>query len=191
MDRDFIIVVGNQGHGKSVWGKSYVASKSRLLVYDPLQSYAVDFQTDPEEWIEGIVTGDTKEFRFGSGFPWELPMLGNAAYAATDCTLLIEECALIFRRGEELHEWAKPLVFMGRIQRVSLVLIAQRASKIPMDIRSQASRIVTFRQTEPDDVSALTDRIGEAGDAIPDLPPLECIDWDNGEVSRYTLPKPT
>lgn len=190
MERDFIIVVGNQGHGKSVWSKSYAESKTRLLVYDPLQSYRVDFGTDPEQWVEPTVSGTNQEFRYGSGFPFELEMLGNCAYAAGNCTFIVEECALIFRRGEELHDWAKPLVFMGRIQRVSLVLIAQRASKIPMDIRSQASRLVTFRQTEPSDVSALIDRIGEAGEAIPELPPLECIDWNNGEVSRYSIPKP-
>jgi DNA helicase HerA-like ATPase len=117
-------------------------------------------------------------------------MLGNAAYAAGNCTFVVEECALIFKRGEELQDWAKPLVFMGRIQRVSLVLIAQRASKIPMDIRSQASRIITFRQTEPADVSALIDRIGEDAETIPDLPPLTCIDWEEGKVSRYSIPKP-
>lgn len=189
MERDFIVVVGNQGQGKSVWSKAYADGQKRLLVYDPLQSYRADFQTDPEEWVEDIIR-DGSDFRFGSGYPWELSMLGNAAYAAGNCTFVVEECALIFKRGEELQDWAKPLVFMGRIQRVSLVLIAQRASKIPMDIRSQASRIITFRQTEPADVSALIDRIGEDAETIPDLPPLTCIDWEEGKVSRYSIPKP-
>src|SRR5882672_2180400 len=123
LDRDLIIVVGNQGFGKSAWGKLFTKSKPRLLVFDPQQSYNVDFQTDPETWVPDILENESKEFRFGSGYPWELPLLGNTAYASGDCTFLVEECALIFRRGEELHDWAKPIVFMGRVQRVSLVLI--------------------------------------------------------------------
>lgn len=190
MERDLIIVVGNQGFGKSVWGKLFTKGKPRLLVYDPQQSYNVDFQTDPEHWVPGILESGQKEFRYGSGYPWELSLLGNTAYAAGDCTLLVEECALIFRRGEELHDWAKPLIFMGRIQRVSLVLIAQRAAKIPLDIRSQASRIVTFRQTEPADVDALIDRMGSDAEGIPELPILNCIDWEDGRLTRYAIPKP-
>jgi hypothetical protein len=190
LDRDLIIVVGNQGFGKSVWSKLFTKSKPRLLVFDPQQSYDVDFQTDPETWVPDILENGRKDFRFGSGYPWELSLLGNTAYASGDCTFLVEECALIFRRGEELHDWAKPIVFMGRVQRVSLVLIAQRASKIPMDIRSQASRIVTFRQTEPADVDALIDRMGSEAEGIPDLPVLTCLDWEDGNMSRYAIPKP-
>lgn len=187
-ERDFIVVVGNQGHGKSVWAKLYAAEKRRLLLFDPLTSYAgVDFETDPKEWVEPVVKGERAEFRYGTCLPWELEMYGNTAYSAGDCTLLIEECSLIFKRGEELHDWAKPIIFMGRTQRVSIVLIAQRASKIPLDIRSQASRIVTFRQTEPADVDALIERFGEAGEAIPELPPLECLDWNGSETARYAI----
>jgi DNA helicase HerA-like ATPase len=120
--------------------------------------------------------------------PHDLPILGNAAFGAGTCTLIIEECAIIFRRGEILDDWAKRLIFMGRHQSVNLVLIAQRAAKIPIDIRSQASRVITFRQTEPDDVAAIAERIGfDARDEIPALPDLHCIDWDNGAVRRYPV----
>lgn len=188
MQRDFIIVVGNQNCGKSVWAKIYARTLKRLLVFDPMQSYSrVEF-SGIENWVEDVAHNRLNGFRYGSSFPDDLETMGNAAFAASDCMLIVEECALIFRRGEELHEWAKPLVFMGRHQRVSLMFVAQRASKIPIDVRSQASRIISFRQTEPNDVYAITDRIGEScADEIAALPDLHCLDWNGGAVRRYSV----
>lgn len=187
MERDFIVVCGNQGHGKSVWGKIYSKSLTRLLVSDPKAEYDADFVSEPADWIENVVTGKTKTFRYGTYLSEEIERFGNAAFASGNCAFIVEECALIFKRGEELHEWAKPLIFMGREQRVSLLLVAQRLAKIPIDIRSQASRIISFRQTEPDDVSAAIDRFGELGESIPELPILTCLDWNDGKVSRYAI----
>lgn len=188
MRRDFIVIVGNQGQGKSVWSKSYSERLTRLLVSDPMGSYNnVNFLRDPEEWIPGVINKETKEFRYGTYSQDDLPLFGSAAYAAEDCTFVIEECALIFERGEKLPLWLNRAIFMGRHSRLNLVLIAQRASKIPIDIRSQANRFITFLQTEPNDVRATADRIGIEEDSIRSLPPLHCIDWNEGRVSSYSV----
>ncbi len=191
-DRDFVCIFGNQGCGKSVWGKAYAKGQTRLFVSDPMASYpGVDFSTAPDEVLPRLFESpENVPFRFGTYLPEELPLLCHSAMAAGNCSLVIEECALIFKRGEELHEWFKPIVFTGRHRRVNLILIAQRATKIPIDLRSQASRIITFRQTEPGDVDALADRIGrDTAREIPTLQKLECFDWqgDTGELRRYTL----
>lgn len=190
MQRDFILVVGAQGFGKTVWTQTYCAQRNRLLVYDPKAEYrGVDFLADPEEWVPRVVSRELETFRFGTYLDEEIEMFGNAAYAAGNCTLVMEECALLFNRGEDIADWARPLVFMGREPRLNLVLVAQRAHRIPIDIRSQASRIITFSQTEPDDVRALCSRIGrEHENAIRALPPLQCLDWKQGEgVATYTV----
>jgi len=188
MQRDFIIVAGNQGCGKSVWAKLYSHAIKRLIVFDPLASYSTVEFSLIENWLEDVANNRLNGFRYGSSFPDDLSSMAYAAFAAGQCTLLIEECALIFRRGEELHEWAKPLIFMGRHQNVNIVMISQRASKIPIDIRSQASRIISFRQTEPNDVNAITERIGESVyDEIFALPDLHCIDWNGGNLRRYAV----
>lgn len=189
MQRDFIIVVGNQGAGKSVWTKAYCSSKPRLFVYDPLASYAgVDFVSDPVDVFPGILSGESKNFRVGTYLPDELPLFGSSAFAAGSCVMVVEECGVVFQRGATLEEWARRIIFMGRHRETSIVLVAQRASSIPVDIRSQASRIVTFRQVEPDDVKAISERIGRDNrDLIPALPDLECLDWENGAVKRYKI----
>lgn len=188
MYRDFIIVIGNQGAGKSVWTKAYSASKTRLLIFDPLASYPVDFTTEPDQYIPDISENKREVFKYGTYLAEELPLFGSTAFAAGNCTFIIEECGVIFRRGETLDEWARRLIFMGRHRECSLVLVAQRASSIPVDVRSQASRIVTFRQVEPDDVKSVSERIGKQyRERIPNLPDLECLDWEGGEIRNYRV----
>lgn len=186
MTRDFIIVLGNQGFGKTVWTKLYGASKPRLLLYDPKAEYPnVDYQSDPEDWIPGVVNRQTEKFRFGTYQESDIELFGNAAFAAGRCTFIMEECAILFDRGEDIAAWAKPLIFMGREPQLNLVLVAQRANRIPIDIRSQASRIVTFLQSDPDDVRALAARIGKQyAERISSLPPLNCLDWQAGQGVR-------
>ncbi|MDE2021250.1 MAG: hypothetical protein KGJ13_13020, partial [Patescibacteria group bacterium] len=53
-DRDFLIVVGNQGMGKTVWTRQYLQAFSRRLLYDPLAMYPnFDYagldQLDPDQ----------------------------------------------------------------------------------------------------------------------------------------------
>lgn len=190
MRRDFILVCGNQGFGKTVWTKAYAASKPRLLVFDPKAEYpGVDFLTPPDEWINGVVERTTKCFKFGTYLAEEVEMLWQAAFAATDCTLINEECTLLFNRGEDVPEWARPMIFMGREPQLNLILVTQRANSVPVGIRSQASRIVTFLQTEPDDVRALAARIGrERAEEIATLRELECLDWQAGQgIKRYSV----
>ncbi len=182
MKRDFICIVGNQGCGKSVWTKQYCSSEKRLLAFDPAASFPrVDFMADPENWVSDVVHQRRAEFAYGTIYQDELPMFANTAMAAGKCTFAIEECALVFSKGGDCPDWAKPLVFMGRHPEVNLLLVAQRAISIPIDLRSQASRIVSFRQTEQEDVNAICNRIGKQyRDVISSLPDLTCIDWDAG-----------
>lgn len=192
-DREFVIVTGNQGYGKSVWAKKRCVSMDRLFVYCPKESYdKVDFKTEPYEWVPRLLEREKgnegkQKFRIGTAWPDECEAIGHSARAIGKCNVILDECALLFGRGE-LPDWAKPLVYMGREPQINLFVIAQRAANIPIAIRSQAARIISFRQTEPDDVKVLRERIGDAADELPALEKLTCLDWDgSGEVKRYTL----
>jgi hypothetical protein len=189
--RDFILVVGNQQCGKSVWSKAYAKHQTRLLCFDPLASYVgVDFSSHPDEWLSPLVNGRLNEFRYGVYWKEELPMIAHAAAAAGNCMLLIEECALCFDKGEKIPDWLTQHIFMGSHIGVDRLFVAQRAASVPVDVRSQASRIVTFRQTEPNDVRAICERIGrEYAEELPTLPKLECLDWEveGGTLKRYSV----
>jgi hypothetical protein len=187
MQRDFIIVVGMQGFGKSTWTELYSRAQSRVLCFDPKAAHPADYMTPPEEWLDDLIHRRIETFRFGTHYPEEIEMFGSAAYAAGNCTFVMEECAMLFERGENVAPWLRPLIYMGREPQLNLILVAQRANSFPVGVRSQASRIVTFLQTEPSDVVALAQRIGgEYADEIKSLPLYECLDWQAGQgVRRY------
>lgn len=192
IDRDFIIITGNQGFGKTVWAKKYSQRIPRLLNFCPKSSYDVDYETPPGEWIPEYIELNEKnpavKFRFGTYIPDELDAIGKFAKAVANNTVILDECALIFGRGE-LPDWAKYLVYTGREQRINLIVLAQRAANIPIAIRSQATRIVSFRQTEPDDIKALRDRLGsQLSDELSGLDRLECVDWTGpGQIKKYFI----
>ena len=178
-----------QGFGKTVWTKAYGAAKPRLLLYDPKAEYPnVDYTTEPDLWVPGVLSRETKQFRYGTYQEDDIPLFGNTAYAATNCTLIMEECAMLFTKGGGVEKWARPLIYMGREPKLNLVLVSQRANNIPVGIRSQASRIVTFWQAEPDDIDSLAEKIGwQYREEIATLPRLTCLDWEEGRVTRYQV----
>ena len=188
LERDFIIVVGNQGMGKTVWTMRYLGAFTRRFLYDPVGAYP-GFDYRGLDRLHGGEISPRDKFSIASPFFEDLPILGNLAFSAGNCTITIEECGTIFRRGELIPNWARRLIFMGRHPKVNLILVAQRAASIPIDIRSQASRIISFRQHEADDLSALRSTLGlDNARKLPELNRLECFDWHNGDISRYPVP---
>jgi DNA helicase HerA-like ATPase len=151
-----------------------------------MRSYQADYDFDFEQWRE--LMDSRKTFRIGTDDPDNVQLIANLAYVCGDTTLVIEECAVFFKRGLPLEPWAKRIVFMGRHTRSSLIVLAQRASSVPIDIRSQALRLVTFAQQEKDDVAAICSRIGNKyRDKIRELKVLECLDNEEGHTRCYSI----
>lgn len=186
--REFIIVVGAQGAGKSVWTKNKTSLLKRLGVFDPMASYKADFETPIDNMVEPILDDDIPQFRIGTMDDTEVDVLGSTVFAAGSATLVLEEAGLFFQRGANLEQWMKQIIYTGRHTRCSIILVAQRINSIPVQIRSQASRIVCFRQYEHDDVLILSKTFGKHfRDVIPTLDNLECLDWQNGDIRRYRI----
>lgn len=192
--RDIIIVLGKTGYGKSTWTWEYLKSQTRIFAYDPLHeapnmvwmnaaeliawhdSFPVDARMRPER--HRIATSDDES----------LDTFGYVAFLRGDCTFAVEEASLVFEQGERISGWAKDIVFVGRHRNVSLLVTAQRAASIPIALRSQASRVVSFAQQEGDDLNWLKGAFGKEGVAqLPVLPPLECLDSHHGKLKRYSI----
>jgi hypothetical protein len=199
MDREVILVLGKTGYGKSVWTKNYSAPIDRLLVYDLCQEYPVVYHTGDE--IVDMLTvreripvsllrrkaGLGDKFKLGVWRVDDCPFISALAFVEGNCTLVLEEFSTIHGRGERMHPWLSENVYIGRHRRVSIVGTAQRAASIPIDLRSQASRVVSFRQTESNDMDWLEDYFeGHTGE-ISSLDKLECLDASQGTVKRYSI----
>lgn len=188
MNREIVLIFGRTGWGKSLWAKLYAKYRQRILIYDPAVSYDVKF-LPIEEIVEEVLERDAQQFRLGSWDPEHAAVLGHLSYAVGKNTLLLEECSMLFTKGQrELPTWAKRICFVGRHRECSLVLIAQRPASVPIDFRTQANRIVSFAQHEGDDLGWLGDFLGrERMKELPHLQKWECIDYHNGDITRYSI----
>ena len=189
MQREVIIVCGVTGSGKSVWSKHLTAKMNRLMVYDTLSEFPVTYMD-----AEGVAAWAEKppaEFRIGVYNPYDTDVLTAAAYVVGNCMLVLEEISTLYKIGARIDGPLQEAVLLGRHRRLSILAIAQRASYVPVTLRSQASRIVSFRQQEPTDLKWMEEFLGkENAQSLPTLPDLHCIDWHKGNVSKYTVPIP-
>lgn len=193
MNREVCLVLGKTGFGKSLWSKIYLQGYQRKLVFDPMMTVETFYMKGEDLAAEVTENLDAYQrapsFSFGIYEPSDVPIIGALAYAVGNNLLLLEECAMIWDKGtRQLEPWCHRLVFTGRHQRASLLLIAQRPVSIPIDFRSQANRVVTFQQHEGGDMGWLVDFFGrERVEEMPTLPKFECFDYHNGQITRYNI----
>lgn len=188
--REVLGVLGMTGQGKSVWTRRYMSAFNRLFVFDPLGDADVEYIT-VEQLIEKYEKGDLnygKHFRLGTISSDDIPFFTSVSFIIGNNLFCVEECALAFENARgNLDSWWRELIFLGRHQSVSLLFTAQRSVSIPIAVRSQFTRLVSFRQIERADVSWMRDYFADQTEDIPTLQELECIDSNKGDISRYKI----
>lgn len=190
--REIVIVLGKTGYGKSTWLNHFAERYNRIFVYDPFAKFPAQYMLEPEI-IEASIQGaftPGNPFRVGAFRREDLELIGALSFLSTDCLLVIEECGFIWGKGERIPDWLQEIVFLGRHKNVSLALTAQRAAYIPIDLRSQAHRLVSFWQTELNDIGWLESYLGERVEEISSLPRFECLDAEDSTVTRYKVNPP-
>ena len=94
-----------------------------------------------------------------------------------DVATIVEEVGLLSElAADELNE----LATQSRHYAIPLVLVAQRMTQIPKTARTQASVVVSFLQSNPDDLDALADLADgdkELAARVRSLPAGECVVW--------------
>ena len=187
--RDVIIIIGKTGFGKSTWLNKYARGLPRIFAFDPFRAFPAEYISG-EELITRFETGKFREhprYSLGTYALSDLELFGSVAYETGNCAFVIEECGVAFYKGERISECMQEWIFLGRHKSLTLIFTAQRATSIPIELRSQASRFVTFRQTEKSDVKWTGEYIGDLVDELPNLDELECIDADKKSVTRYRI----
>lgn len=198
--REIIIVLGKTGFGKSRWTWAYLDSKPRVFCYDPLHDAPnMEWMNAGEvvQWhdsfpthqraADGISRETQRHYRIATDDENSRDTFGHLAFMRGNCIFAVEEASLVFEQGERISGWCKNIVFVGRHRSVSLLVTAQRAASIPIALRSQATRIVSFAQHEGDDLKWLKGFFGDKIAELPQLPRLECLDSTEGEIKRYSI----
>ena len=198
MKRNVTIILGKTGYGKTLMAKLLTLGNKRLMVYDPAMEWPKTVFLNAQElkrfWVDLSRAREKnyiKRFRVGVIDHELTEGLGSLSYIEGNNTLVLEECHMLFPRGKLLPKWATDQIFYGRHRAVNLMFLSQRASSIPIDLRSQANRVITFNQHEPDDMRALQAQFGRelVKNVVTTLPPLECLDYTDDGIKRYSIRK--
>jgi len=190
--RDVVIITGITGYGKSTWLEQYLKKYKRLIIFDPFRAIPAEYISG-DTLIEKHESGELKtadKYRYGIYTLFDLPLAGAIAYLNGNCAFVIEECGFAFRKGQPIPDWLQEGIFLGRHQFLSMIFTAQRAISIPIELRSQSNRFITFRQTEPEDVKWCREKLGDLIEELPLLPKYTCFDAEDNSVSRYMVGAP-
>lgn len=188
---EVVIILGKRRYGKSTWLGKYLSNKPRRFAFDPFKRFPAEY-LDEQEIIrrheEGLFLPDkSPTLSIGSHFLPDVDLLASVAYLNGHAYLVVEECGITFTKGERISEPLQEAIFLGGHQWLSLVFVAQRAASIPIELRSQATRLVSFLQTEKQDVKWLEDYLGDRVEEVRTLEKFECLDYENNSVTRYSI----
>ena len=156
--------MGRKGCGKSELAKYLAAGKKRLIILDPQSEYDIGLRVNNfNQFTEAL-----QKYRFNEDvkiryFPQDkkdikfmFSLICDVVYDFADVTFLIEELGYFMSATSFPASFAR-LVMGSRHQRISIIGVTQRATKIPRDLRSQADVIYSFQQVEPLDVKYISE----------------------------------
>lgn len=159
LEREIILVYGMTGMGKTRWTRAFLKQQSRVLVMDTQVEHDGILFGDMGDMIEHVMRYRT--FRARTEFVDDFSLLCSVAYAAGRCWLVIEETQRILPSSRmEPPASFLDVIYRGRHKQVNVLMVSQRPSTVHIAARSQWSRIITFRQTEPADVDWITNVSG-------------------------------
>ncbi len=85
---------------------------------------------------------------------WEFEILFKLVWNLENVLLVVEECEIYVSPYSKSSSFLK-LVRYGRHRKISIIGIARRTSELSLDLRSQGTRIISFKQTESSDLSKM------------------------------------
>ena len=185
--RDVLIIVGQSGSGKSHFTKNVILPEyPRKITYDPMNEYEGQYFPQLDELIDHCLAHPVFSVRTDDFESFDL--ICETAYNIENCCLTVEEIQRVVMPGQKPPPEFLDIVFRGRHKNVSLIAIAQRASSININIRSQFTRFISFRQSEPNDLSYIYDICGQR-EIVEQLPFLELGEYVEINNSGTTIIK--
>lgn len=200
--RDLIIVGGVTGTGKTFFTNNLLLEYPRVIILSPIEDEDEEYhgilfdrlddliahieekhENKIREWRVKI--SDVSAFNDLCAFAYDL------GYDTGGLMFCIEEAQRVIPARSPLPPSFADLLYRGRHPQVSLAIVAQRFSTVSIEARSQWRRIVSFRQTEPADVSWIVNSTGhpEAG-SIPAFADREYLDISL-HSSHHFIPSPS
>ena len=189
LQREVVAVVGHSGYGKTLWSRDYASHAPRVLVLEGFSDKS-EYDTRPIETFSELISflkSRPPSFRVSyypvpcfcekcEGRESQFIHICEAVWAAGgDMLLVVEEAAAYFPRRRVSPQFMH-IATKGRHKEISMLLVAQAPSYLPIEIRRESDRLIAFHLGEKNDRDWVKDYPG-AGSAVADelsmLPRLE------------------
>lgn len=189
-----VAVMGASGSGKSAWIKRELArtAPARLMIWDPQHEYSQfgGVCTSLKACLEAVQAAQARG-RFalvyqGHGIDQrQFDAFCRIAYAAGNCTLVVEELAFVTRPERAPAGWAS-CTLRGRHRGLRIYGASQRPASIDKHFFGNATLIHAGRLNFEADVKTLANVLQVPREEIVQLAPLAWIERDmqTGRLTR-------
>ena len=185
---------GQRGTGKTTFIRQHILARAtRFLVFDHMAEFselegaevvwtledAIRFLRKNRVGLARcvVVPGDRDRARFD--------LFCRAPFAIPDLTLVCDELDAYAGavRPPPPPDFTR-MIHFGRHFGCSFVGASRRPADVSRAFTSQATRIVCFRQTEPNDIRYLRSILGDQVEELKTLEPLSYMSWHDGQLER-------
>lgn len=202
MQREVILVLGKTGYGKTTWANLYIQEETRVVIVDagfnefgaaPVRSLtelidAIDSRTANGAGSFGVSYTPQGD-EIDAVFDVAMAANRNAGGDVVNQSLILIEEANILGEPEagSTYEYA---IIKGRHDGLSIMAVTLFPALLSIKLRSQATRLILFRQDEPAHLKWLEGKVGRTvAEEVRALDRFEFIDWNQGEWQRMKILK--
>ena len=192
--RDVVLILGQDGTGKTTEARRLVAKENRLLVLDAgFEQFDVPSALGLAEAVEVLrecrAFGTDAPFRISfTPLPDEYDLCFLLARDLGNCTIVAEEAD----RFDSMGPWQTEYMFRGRHWGVSIIACTIQPYALPKDLRRIVREVRAFRTSEVSDLDYLAGLVGEAAYDLPKLrgpgdgsrPPYPYLLWRVGQNAK-------
>lgn len=199
MQRSVVLIFGQTGSGKTYAAARGYAACPRAIVaecgFGEFPGIAFGDFNELVLYLERIGAFQNKSVPFRVSYTprlFEQHLIFLLAQELGNCWLFLEE-ADRFDDPRTCYEYDE-IITRGRHYGVSLCAVGLHPYLLPIDLRRQATKIISFRQTEPNDIKWIGERVGDLAFELAELPgppaapPHPFLLWDASAGSRIVRP---
>lgn len=188
---DKVLIIGRTGCGKTTLVKHLLSSIKKYIIYDTVGEYG-DLAPEAENLLEFFEYIEAQEPRlvYFTDRDSEFDKICRIVYALSKTYFVVDEIDN-FCKSNYTPDYLTKVIRYGRKYNIGLIFVTRRPAEVSRLLTSQASKIISFTQHEPNDIKYLAPII-PGSERILTLPRFSLLYYDvlNHKSKIIQLPKP-